>query len=305
VSRPAAVVTAPGLDVRRAVAAIGGLGADVVAFGFGQGAVEAADAAGIQQVDVLAEEPVAGEVAARLLAGAARGRDVELLVLPAAVRWTEVAAALAVDLDAACLTDVTALRRGDDGHLMADRYCYGGLVTGTYALQRPRTVLTMAGISNGDGVDAAPAVGGDGVKVLTGRVPLEQTADLGAARRIVAVGRGLRDAGDLPMVEELADALGAAVACTRPLAEDLGWLPKERQVGLTGHTVRPELYLALGISGQVQHVVGMRDSDVVVAVNTNPAAPIFEVADIGAVGDLYEIVPRLVDALVRRVSAHP
>ncbi len=123
-----------------------------------------------------------------------------------------------------------------------------------------------------------------------------QTVDLGSAQRIVAVGRGIREASNIPLVEDLAGALGAEIAASRPIC-DSGWLPIERQVGSSGQTVAPRLYLAIGISGAIQHLVGMKGSQCVVAINKDPDAPIFEVADYGIAADLFEVVPALTEAL--------
>jgi len=123
-----------------------------------------------------------------------------------------------------------------------------------------------------------------------------QTVDLGSAQRIVSVGRGIKDAANIPLVQELATALGAELAASRPIC-DSGWLPIERQVGSSGHTVSPKLYLAVGISGAIQHLVGMKGSQCVVAINKDSDAPIFEVADYGIVGDLFEVVPALIAAV--------
>jgi electron transfer flavoprotein alpha subunit len=116
---------------------------------------------------------------------------------------------------------------------------------------------------------------------------------LETADRIVSIGRGLQRKEDLSLIEGLANVLGAAVGCTRPIAAESGWLSDEHWVGLTGHRVRPTLYVAIGISGAVQHLVGMRDSKIVVAINQDSNAPIFQQADFQVVGDLYAILPEL------------
>ena len=121
--------------------------------------------------------------------------------------------------------------------------------------------------------------------------------DISAATKLVSVGRGFRKQEDLKLAEELAASLKAELACTRGVAEDEHWLPIARYVGISGQTVKPELYLAAGLSGQVQHMVGCRESKVIVAVNNDERAPIFEAADYGIVGDLYEVLPLLTAAL--------
>ena len=127
----------------------------------------------------------------------------------------------------------------------------------------------------------------------------KQAVDLSQAERIVAVGRGIKSQDNLPLAQNLAKAMGAELAASRPIC-DSGWLPMERQVGSSGQTVAPRLYVALGISGAIQHLVGMKGSRTIVAINKDADAPIFEVADYGIVGDLFEIVPAMTAELEKK-----
>ena len=124
----------------------------------------------------------------------------------------------------------------------------------------------------------------------------QRSVDLSTAELIVSVGRGIKEKDNLHVVEELAQALGAELAASRPICDN-GWLPMERQVGSSGQTVSPKVYFAVGISGAIQHLVGMKGSKMVVAINKDENAPIFETADYGIVGDLFEVVPALVEAI--------
>ena len=124
----------------------------------------------------------------------------------------------------------------------------------------------------------------------------QRAVDLWAAELIVAVGRGIKESENIALIQKLADVMGAELAASRPIC-DAGWLPMERQVGSSGQTVAPKMYMAIGISGAIQHLVGMKGSQCIVAINKDPDAPIFEVADYGIAGDLFEIVPALTEAV--------
>ncbi len=125
-----------------------------------------------------------------------------------------------------------------------------------------------------------------------------RAVDLTAAEIIVSVGRGIKEAENIPVVQKLADALKAELAASRPICDN-GWLPMERQVGSSGQTVSPKMYVAVGISGAIQHLVGMKGAKTIVAINKDPEAPIFEVADYGIVGDLFQVVPAIIEALAK------
>ena len=154
-----------------------------------------------------------------------------------------------------------------------------------------------AGAGRVEHVDMAPAP--EPLRVVEVRPKAGEPVNLAAATRVVGVGRGFADEADLRLARELAAALGAELACSRPLAEGLGWLPTERYVGVSGATIRPELYLAVGVSGQVQHMVGVNQAKVIVAINKDKNAPVFGQADLGVVGDLYDVLPALTNALAR------
>lgn len=136
-----------------------------------------------------------------------------------------------------------------------------------------------------------------GARTTEVRAKVHVGVDLGEAAKVVGVGRGLKAREDLTLIEDLARAVGGEVACSRPLAEGVDWVPKERYIGISGQHIAPALYVAVGISGQLQHMVGVRDATTVVAINSDPTAPVFAQCDYGIVGDLYDVVPALAAAL--------
>ncbi|TAK34858.1 MAG: electron transfer flavoprotein subunit alpha/FixB family protein [Chloroflexota bacterium] len=227
---------------------------------------------------------------------------VDIYLISSTKRGKEIAARLATRLGAGCVTDVIDLRREGDV-LLADRYTLGGNSVATeevltarkvyavmpYAFGRPERDASRTGQT----VDVELAAGGKKKRLLERKPKAREGVRLEEAERIIAVGKGLINQDDLRMVSDLADAIGAEIACTRPLGMDLHWLSEDRIVGLTGVKAAPKLYLAVGVSGQIQHTVGITRAKTIVAINKAADAPIFKVSDYGIVGDLYAILPEL------------
>jgi electron transfer flavoprotein alpha subunit len=233
----------------------------------------------------------------------------EAVVLPHTYQVRDFAPRLATAFEKPLVSDVVGVRReGDDlvfvrqllqGKLNADVSVAGGA---------PYFVSVQSGAFRADsaGTAAAPAalrsveITLEASQIRTRpQQPFRESkgdVDLSSAPIIVSIGRGIKDPENIPMAQELAKLLGGEIAASRPICDN-GWLPLERQIGSSGQTVAPKLYLALGISGAIQHVVGMKGSRTIVAVNKDESAPIFEIADYGIVGDLFEVVPAMIEAL--------
>jgi electron transfer flavoprotein alpha subunit len=232
-----------------------------------------------------------------------------IVALPHTYQTRDFAPKLAARLDRAILTDVTAIK-GAGGELAFVRPMFQGKLTADVVPQgpAPHFVTFQIGAFRADqaarGSAPAPvrslAVTIDPATIRQRpEAPFQeakQAVDLSQAERIVSVGRGIKEQSNIALAQQLATALGAELAASRPIC-DAGWLPMERQVGSSGQTVAPKLYLALGISGAIQHLVGMKGASTIVAINKDPDAPIFEVADFGIVGDLFDIVPAMINAL--------
>ena len=232
-----------------------------------------------------------------------------LVFLPHTYQTRDFAPALAARLGRALITDVTGLKKGSDRIVYVRPMFQGKLSADVAAAGPPPHLVTcQIGAFRADtavrGTAAASvvkaAIDVDPTRIRHKPEPpfkeAKQAVDLSQAARIVAVGRGIKGQENLKIAEQLAQALGAEVAASRPIC-DAGWLPMDRQIGSSGQTVAPKLYVALGISGAIQHLVGMKGSRTIVAINKDADAPIFEVADYGIVGDLFEVVPALVAEL--------
>jgi len=219
---------------------------------------------------------------------------------------------LATALDRVAISDAVA-HRVDGGQVTLVRQLFQGKVSADvrWSTEGPNLGSLQAGAYRADqAAEGSAAVENFGVQLASGEIrtkpgePFRESAravDLSTAEIIVSVGRGIKEADNIPLVEQLAKALGAELAASRPIC-DAGWLPMERQVGSSGQTVAPKMYVAIGISGAIQHLVGMKGSRTVVAINKDPEAPIFEIADYGIVGDLFQVIPELIAAVEKARS---
>ncbi|QOR45042.1 electron transfer flavoprotein subunit alpha/FixB family protein [Trueperella pecoris] len=190
---------------------------------------------------------------------------------------------------------VTGTKGVFDGGIVAARF--GGIVEET--IEGPAVVLVSGGTAlEGETIQGDPlTLDQAGLRVTGAESSQAKSVNLGGAKKIVAVGRGFKNEDDLKIAFNLAEKIGAEVACSRPIAEGNNWLGRDRYVGVSGQHVTPELYIAAGISGQIQHTAGMNEAKAVVVINSDKNAPYFEQADYGIVGDLYTVLPALTEAV--------
>ena len=242
------------------------------------------------------------------LASLVEQQQPDLVVLAHTYQTRDFAPALAARLGRPLVTDVTALKQEGDRRIYV-RPMFQGKLNADIAASgpAPHLITIQIGAFRGDtarrGVGAPVEKASIAIDASAIRQKPEppfqearQAVDLSQAERIVAVGRGIKAQEHLKLAEQLAQALGAELAASRPIC-DAGWLPMDRQIGSSGQTVAPKLYVALGISGAIQHLVGMKGSRTIVAINKDADAPIFEVADYGIVGDLFEVIPAVIAEL--------
>ena len=295
------------------VAAGQGLGGELTVAVMGGGADQAAQSlAGFKasKVVVLDHPALAAYTASASVAALAwliAAEQPDVVLLPHTYQTRDFAPRLAARLGRPLVSDAVSVAAGEGG-VAAERQFFQGKMAGTVRCDAsgPAIVTLQAGAYRADQAEAGtspvtavqPELGESGPAVVPGEPYREsaRTVDLSAAERIVAAGRGIKEEGNLEIVKELAEALGAELAASRPICDN-GWLGMERQVGSSGQTVAPKLYVAVGISGAIQHIVGMKGSKCIVAINRDPEAPIFESADYGIVGDLFEVVPAIIEEL--------
>jgi electron transfer flavoprotein alpha subunit len=230
----------------------------------------------------------------------------QALLIGGTKKGNDIAARVAARLETGVITNCLAVSLDKEAQLIvADRPSYGGILTSTEMCTTKPQILTIPprvlepvtpnGNGHGEVVKTEMNVEPAKSRVVQTAPKRVGSVKLEDAKTVVSVGRGLAKKEDVVIFEELARVLGGEVGCSSPLAEDLKWLPTEQLVGLTGHKVKPKLYFACGISGQAQHITGMRNSLVVVAINSDPEAPIFQQSDYCIVADMYEVVPLLTE----------
>lgn len=248
-----------------------------------------------------------------VLAQAAAQEEPDVILIGATQRGKEMAARLSARLDTGLCSNCTGFEvDAGSGRLVMERLMYGGAgVQRVVCTTRPQMATIAArafepapaGEDDAKGtirsLSAAPS---SPVKVLHRTPAARGSVDVTEAKIVVCVGRGIEKKEDVKLARDLADALGGELACSRPVAEELRWLPEEVYLGISGKKIKPQLYVGVGVSGQIQHVTGIRDSRVILAINKDENAPIFEAADYGIVGDLYQVVPILIDELKKTLK---
>ena len=271
--------------------------------------VARADVAEVIVVDNAALEHYTADGYVQALQGVIAAEQPDLVFLPHTYQTRDFAPALAARLNRPLITDVVSTR-SDAQPIAFVRPVFQGKLQAEVVAEgpAPHFATFQIGAFRADAMKAGAAAAATrkaDVSIEASKIrqkpeapfkEAKQAVDLSQAERIVAVGRGIKGQEHLQLAEQLAKAMGAELAASRPIC-DAGWLPMDRQIGSSGQTVAPKLYVALGISGAIQHLVGMKGSRTIVAINKDSEAPIFEIADYGIVGDLFEVVPAMIAEL--------
>lgn len=232
-----------------------------------------------------------------------------VLVLSHSAMGKSLTGRLSVRLNAGCVSGASGLPEVSNGFIVP-KSVYSGKASAFYSITSDKKIISVMGNAikpekTGSAVDVKPlSVAATAPKIrVTERKTVSGVVPLPEASLVVSAGRGLKDPANWGIVEELAAELGATTACSRPVA-DSGWRPHHEHVGQTGVAIRPNLYIALGISGAIQHLAGVNNSKVIVVVNKDPEAPFFKAADYGIVGDVFEVVPRLIESVKKFKAGH-
>jgi len=278
---------------------------DITALAFDGPAAEALSTCGAKTVvNIEAGKDAIPESYAKSIAAFVREKGYGLVIVGATPRGRDLAARLAGYLDCGYGADVSNLAY-DGSTISYERFNFGGNVVSHEHIDGLGVVTVGKGaierVSGPVATVETASLEADGREKLVERIAnVSEGVDIAAADRVVGVGMGLSSEDELKLAEDLAAALGGAVACSRGVAEERGWLPVDRYLGISGKVITPQLYLALGISGQVQHLYGVRDAKVIVAVDKDEKAPIMRNADYCIVGDLKDYTPLLTEAMKAR-----
>ncbi len=247
-----------------------------------------------------------------ILAGIIEKTGVETILISSDKDGKELAPRLASMMDTGCVTECTDVYI-EDGNVTAERIIYSGNAVAVERFIKKPHILTVPAklfdplevddSRSGEIINEKVAYDESPSKILKVQQMECEGVNVEDATSIVSCGRGFKNKEDIKLAEELAKLLpGETIGCSRPLSADLKWMTEDHWIGLSGHKVKPKIYIAIGISGQIQHIAGMRDSDIIVAINKDPEALIFKSADYGVVGDLYEVLPKLVDTIKAKIS---
>jgi len=249
---------------------------------------------------------------ADILEGVIKDDGSDVVLIGSNKNGKELAPRVAAKFKTGCITDCTDIYF-KDGSLVAERIVYSGNAVAVEKFSHTPYIVTVPSKlfeplpkddkRKGEVVKKKVDFEKSKSKIVKVTEKKSEGVNVEDADIIVSCGRGLKDKNDLKLISDLADVLkGNTVGCSRPIAADLKWLSEDHWIGLSGRKVKPKLYIAAGISGQIQHIAGMRDSGVIVAINKDPEALIFKSADYGIVGDLYEVLPKLIDAIKSKMG---
>ncbi len=247
---------------------------------------------------------------AKVIAKVAADKNASMVILPDSANGKSMLGQIAVMLKAGVVSGVNKLAEKKDGKWQVERGVFSSKAFATCQIDTPVAVISLSGNTIKPQTNGSEAT----VTSMTTDIPESRTkvvnvkrsvgiVPLPEAEIVVSAGRGMKDPANWGIVEDLATVLGATTACSRPVA-DSGWRPHHEHVGQTGIAIRPNLYIAIGISGAIQHLAGVNSSKVIVVINKDPEAPFFKAADYGVLGDLFDIVPRLTESLKKFKSSH-